>query len=138
VSTLPLLLLWLLPVLIAGVAGTHRWPRRPAWVGGTGYDAEQMQYTGSAFSAQIWEPIARAVDHEPPGLLPGAVRVTSRRVVVEQGNRIVNRLLRLVLRSSEGFGARVHSGDVRRYLLYIGLALSVGLLIAILYPVATP
>jgi hydrogenase-4 component B len=138
VPTLPLLLLWLLPLLIGAVTGALRWPGRQVWVGGTAHRPEEMQYTGSAFSAQIWDPIATVGQDAPSGPLPATVRVTSRRVVVEQGNRAVNVLLSWIEAGSERFGTWVHSGDVRRYLLYIGIAVAAGLLIAILYPVSSP
>lgn len=138
ISTLPLVLLWLAPLAIAVLTGALHWPRRPVWVGGTAHEAVEMQYTGSAFSASLWEPIARVREGAPSGFLPATVRVTSRRVVVEQGNRAVNVLLRWIGTGSERFGSWVHSGDVRRYLLYIAVAVAVGLLIAILYPVGSP
>lgn len=132
--TLPLLMLWLVPAGLWLILTPTRWTRRPVWVGGTAFDGRRMQYTGSAFAAQVWDPIAGEPGAARSGVLPTAVAVARRRVVTEQANRLVNVVVRSVERASEWFGGRAQSGDVGQYLLYIAVAVMVALVTAILYP----
>jgi formate hydrogenlyase subunit 3/multisubunit Na+/H+ antiporter MnhD subunit len=116
---LPLILLCLLPVVLLLLLRWGGWERRPVWAGGQPFAPDRMEYTGGAFSALVWEPVAREhhMIHGTP--LPTAFRVSPRRVVVEQGNRLYNCLVRVVLQVSERIGRSLANGDIRSYLLYI-------------------
>jgi hypothetical protein len=122
VPMLPLVLLCVVPPLLVVLLRWAGWVRRPVWAGGRDYEPASMQFTGGAFSALVWDPMAREYHHAPGTLLPTAFRVSPRRAVVEQGNRLYNAVAGRTLAVSERIGDRLAGGDVRSYLLYIFVA----------------
>jgi hydrogenase-4 component B len=116
---LPLVVLAVLPVLLTVALRVAGWTRRPVWAGGEPFEPAVMQYTGTAVSALVWEPIGgeRAAPAEAP--LPVTFRMSPRRGVIELTNRLVNGLVAGVTTASQRIGDRFQNGDVRSYLLYI-------------------
>lgn len=123
-SMVPLRGLILLPGLatvIALVWRRYKPPRVSAvWSGGERFQPEAMQYTGSAFTFLIWEPLARqARAVASPGDLPAAFQVAFERVVNEPFNALYNALLTQLRQAATWLGDRVQNGDIRAYLVYI-------------------
>jgi hydrogenase-4 component B len=138
---IPLVLLVVVPVLLTLLLRARRWVSRPVWVGGVTFRPETMQYTGSALSALLWEPVSRrdlaadpAADPVSLNAPPGAsgvpvgaghspfraeLPVSHRRTLLEVASLVYNKVVRRTLAASEWFGSRLQGGDVRGYLLYI-------------------
>ncbi len=126
--TVPLLLLVVLPVISLAVVRGAGWIRRPIWVGGGRFDPEDMQYTGLAISSLFWEPVARRTDGDtdtPPAVTPplaSTIPLSDRRAAVEFSNLWIVWMSTRVLDKCQRFGETAQSGDLRRYLAYILVA----------------
>jgi len=131
-SIVPLLLLTGLVVLaFVAVRAQHtraRPSRGPIWAGGERYARASMQYTGSAFSALIWQPQARAVPTLPTTPLPSDLQPAAGHHVTEWFSQLTNRIIGGLLAVSTSIGNQLQGGDIRRYLAYIFLVFVIILL----------
>jgi hydrogenase-4 component B len=138
----------LAPFLVNGVlsymkqGGKIRLRRRPVWAGGEPYLPETMQYTGTAFSAQVWSALEDRKTGGRPGhietvteenYLPSEEPLTNQRAVVEVFRSLYDTGVRWVLKLAQLIGDWVQPGDIRQYLAYIFVMFILALVLFLMY-----
>lgn len=119
--------------------------RSPPWTGGSLYRPENMQYTGSAFSAQVWmafeEEKIRAFsgrngqEEDTAHVFTVSMPMAGRRTVPEVFRWGYDYVVRWVVRVAQQVGDWAQPGDIRRYLLYIFVMFFFALVIVLLLSV---
>lgn len=131
--TIPLLALAIVPPLLVAIAALLRRAGRPreygpVWTGGEAFDPATRQYTGTALSALLWEPLSsRSPRLDAGAALPTTIHLSGRHYVVRYFSTLYDGLMRALIAFSTRFGDRFQNGDIRSYLLYIIAAFMIAL-----------
>jgi hydrogenase-4 component B len=91
----------------------------PVWTGGTIFNPEQMQYSGTALTSSAWQPFQTSKNGEKKSNLAYMIELTGSRRIFGVFSMTYDRLVSFIMRISQGVGDWFQNGDIRRYLIYI-------------------